>query len=126
MQAHAHAHTRTRTRTRTHTRAHTHTHTHTHTHRQGVLLPAEQQSLPLLLTRLGRTHSLFSHPHPLSKCQGHTTSSDVLDTSSDSGERVGETAIMSLDDFHSSFLHYCICNGFASLLYHYMDCYRYM
>lgn len=97
-------------------------HTHAHTYRQGVLLPTELQSLPLLLARLGRTHSLFSHPHPLSKSQGHTSSSNALVPTSDSGGNVG--AIASLDDFHSSFLHYCIVNVFASLMYHYLDYYR--
>lgn len=97
-------------------------HTHAHTYRQGVLLPTELQSLPLLLARLGRTHSLFSHPHPLSKSQGHTSPPGPLLPTSDSDESIG--AVVSLDDFHSSFLRYCISNGFASLMYHYLDYYR--
>ena len=98
-------------------------HMHTHTHRQGVLLSTELQNLPLLLPRLGRTHSLFSQPHPLSKSPAHATS-ESSDSGSGCAENNEETALASLEDFHSAFLHYCIENGFASLMYHYMDYYR--
>ena len=101
---------------------------HTHTQcRQGVLIPSELQSLPVLLARLGRTHSLFSHPHPLSKHQDHTPlSAEAPPTPSGSseGEITTAGALLSLEDFHSSFIHYCITNGFTSLLYHYLDWYR--
>ena len=34
--------------------------------------------------------------------------------------------MVSVRDFHSSFLLYCVRNKFASLMYHYLDYYRYM
>ena len=33
--------------------------------------------------------------------------------------------MVSVRDFHSSFLLYCVRNKFASLMYHYLDYYRY-
>lgn len=96
------------------------------TYRQGVVIPAELQSLPILLARLGRTHSLFSHPHPLSKHQDHTSSTEAPPTSpsGSNGNGVTTGALLSLEDFHSSFIQYCINSGFTSLLYHYLDWYR--
>ena len=95
-------------------------------HRQGVLARTEVYSLSQLLTRLGRIHSLFYHPHPLSKTQEHTSAPLIANVDGDGENDNGETwAIVTSEDFHLPFLQYCISNGFASLLYHYLDCYRY-
>ena len=70
---------------------------------------------------LGRVHSLFSHPHPLSKTSGH-----VQPIVEEEDDEVTETeksdkALVSLEAFHRGFLQYLIANRFFSLLYHYLD-----
>ena len=85
--------------------------------RHGVLLPQELSSLPDLLNRLGRVHSLFSQPHPLTKTASHHQQGEREPTTSDDG------AIISVEAFHRSFLKYLMENRFCSLMYHYLDCY---
>ena len=84
-------------------------------YRHGVLLPRELNNLPDLLNRLGRVHSLFSQPHPLTKTASHHQEEEP--TLSDDG------AIISVEAFHGSFLKYLMENRFCSLMYHYLDCY---
>lgn len=88
-------------------------HIPTKTCRHGVLLPRELDSLPDLLNRLGRVHSLFSQPHPLTKTAGHHREAPTPT----------EGAIISVEAFHRSFLKYLMENRFCSLMYHYLDCY---
>ena len=91
---------------------HAHTCTPPSPYRHGVLLPYELSNLPYLLHRLGRVHTLFTHPHPLTKTTSHVTEGDG-------------GALVSLEGFHRGFLKYLIENRFVSLMYHYLDCYRY-
>ena len=93
---------------------------HTLACRHGVFLPKELSNLPSLLHRLGKVHSLFTHPHPLTK---------VTDSCEDGedGEGGGESvsgAVVSMESFHSGFLKYLVDNRFCSLMYHYLDYYK--
>ena len=90
---------------------------HVYTHRDGVITQNEAQDLSLLLARLGRIHVLFYHPHPLSKSQEGISPSPTVGVKE-------EKCLVSLEDFHFTFVQYCISNAFASLLYHYLDCYK--
>ena len=92
---------------------HAHVHTSKHKFRHGVLLPHELSNLPYLLHRMGRVHTLFTHPHPLTKTTSHMTQ-----------EEGG--ALVSLEGFHRGFLKYLVENKFVSLMYHYLDCYGYV
>ena len=69
--------------------------------------------MPYMLHRMGRVHTLFTHPHPLTKSSGHMT------------EEEGG-ALVSLERFHGGFLKYLVENKFVSLMYHYLDCYGYV
>lgn len=95
---------------------------HTHIFRHGVLLHHELNSLPDLLTRLGRVHSLFTKPHPLTK-----TVDEQLETKKEVGGVEQATAnkgtLQSVEAFHRGFLNYLVENRFFSLMYHYLDCY---
>ena len=92
-------------------------HTHIHTpFRHGVLLYHELNNLPDLLSRLGRVHSLFSQPHPLTKTSGHHF--EVAKEQKDS-----DGVLISVEAFHGGFLKYLVENRFISLMYHYLDCY---
>lgn len=79
--------------------------------RHGVFLPEELSDLPTLLYRLGQVHSLFTHPHPLTKL-----------TENEGSEESG--AVISLESFHRGFLKYLIENQFYSFMYHYLDQYK--
>ncbi|XP_064396222.1 spatacsin-like isoform X6 [Halichondria panicea] len=79
--------------------------------RHGVFVPDDLQDLPSLLYRLGQVHSLFTHPHPLTKL-----------TEDEECEDGG--AVISLESFHSGFLKYLVENRFYSFMYHYLDQYN--
>ena len=106
-----------------HARTHARTHAHVRAHnRHGIFLPSELSSFSQLLRRLGRVHSLFTHPHPLTKLKSTELETTTIEEE-DEGEH-GEKAVMCLRDFHWAFLHYLIENRFVSLMYHYLDNYR--
>ena len=79
--------------------------------RHGVFVPEELEDLPSLLYRLGQVHSLFTHPHPLTKLTDEDSCED-------------DAAVVSLESFHRGFLKYLVENRFYSLMYHYLDQYR--
>lgn len=83
-----------------------------HAHRSGEFLPAELDYFPALLLRLGRVHSLFTSPHPLSKVEDETDS-----------EVPRTNTLVSIECFHGKFLEYLVENRFYSLMYHYLDSY---
>ena len=52
-----------------------HTHALCTHHRHGIFIPPELNDFTQLLQRLGRVHTLFSHPHPLTRA--FTTTADA-------------------------------------------------
>ncbi len=76
-----------------------------------MFVPDDLQDLPSLLYRLGQVHSLFTHPHPLTKLTEHEECEDG-------------GAVISLESFHSGFLKYLVENRFYSFMYHYLDQYK--
>lgn len=95
-------------------------HTHTTTNRNGIFLSVELDDFPALLYRLGRVHSLFTQPHPLSKVGGVSVERDSEDEQSPTRT---EFSLVSVESFHRTFLNYLVENRFYSLLYHYLDSY---
>lgn len=83
-----------------------------------MFLPEELSSFPSLLHRLGQVHSLFTHPHPLTKVTDCCEDAEDREDGEDSG------AVISLELFHSGFLKYLVENRFCSLMYHYLDYYK--
>ncbi len=80
------------------------------------------EDFPALLHRLGRVHSLFTMPHPLSKVASQITQGED-EEETDCIRPPSEGMMVSVEAFHRHFLSYLIENRFYSLMYNYLDSY---
>lgn len=90
-------------------------------HRNGVFIPSELDNFPAFLHRLGRIHSLFTVPHPLSKVD---TQFLEYEEDEEYNKNISENAITTMNSFHTKFFDYLVKNRFYGLVYHYLDSYR--
>lgn len=85
--------------------------------RNGMFTTSQLSNFSLLLHYLSTTQTLFGDNLPLLSLDGCSAggSEDSLDT---------EGCIVSIFQFHQSFIDYCIRLRLVNLLYHYLDFYR--
>ena len=85
--------------------------------RNGMFTTSQLSNFSLLLHYLSTTQTLFGDNLPLLSLDGCSAggSEDSLNT---------EGCIVSLFQFHQSFIDYCIKLRLVNLLYHYLDFYR--
>ena len=87
-----------------------------------MFIPPELEDFSVFLHRLGRVHSLFTMPHPVSKVTGQITQGE----DGEEGEFIhlpSEATLVSVESFHRQFLSYLVENRFYSLMYNYLDSY---
>lgn len=87
-----------------------------------MFILAELDNFPALLHRLGRVHSLFTHPHPLCKVANQQTAQAEAEDNC-STQPLKEDSLVSMQSFHKKFLNYLVENRFYSMVYHYLDTY---
>ena len=80
---------------------------------------SQLSNFSLLLHYLCTTQTLFGDNPPISSLDG-LAARDVTETLNREG------CLVSVSQFHQSFINYCIRLKLANLLYHYMDFYRFV
>ena len=94
--------------------------------RYGMFTSEQLSNFTLLLHHLCRTQTLFGDNHPLEPLDSQSPYQErqlVSDLAAEDRDGA-RTKIISVSDFHISFIEYCIKLKLVNLLYHYMDFYR--
>ena len=87
---------------------------------------SQLSDFPLLLRHLCRTQTLFRETHPFESLNIQLPDDEIQpDSDLVAGKRDdARKSVISVADFHVSFIEYCVMHKLVNLLYHYMDFYR--